>query len=282
VNERNKQIKVLGWSCAAAYFVIFFDCFFLPYAKGDLIFSTLYVSPLDMIRIGYLLSDAGGGNTALFVLAFFVLAPAGCIIAAVATAMCGKGKIHRSFYALAALFGAIALAIHLYFFSTVANGDIISAAFGFFFNSFLLLLAVSFSVGLFTLSSKGSTIRSASFAGNNGQKVTYPGPEDNGVIVGKTGMYRNAVFKIKSGEELIIGRDAALSHIIVDTGAEKVSRKHCSIVYDGHLGQYIVTDYSSNGTYTEDGVRLPNKVMYSLPRGTTIYLGNRQNSFKLN
>ena len=26
---------------------------------------------------------------------------------------------------------------------------------------------------------------------------------------------------------------AAMSHIIVDTGAEKVSRKHCGIVYDG-------------------------------------------------
>ena len=103
----------------------------------------------------------------------------------------------------------------------------------------------------------------------------------DGIIIGKTGMYKNAAFKIESGEEMFIGRDAAMSHIIVDTGAEKVSRKHCGIVYDGRRRHYIVCDYSSNGTFREDGGRLQEMMMTVLPCGATIYLGDRQNGFLL-
>jgi predicted component of type VI protein secretion system len=110
-----------------------------------------------------------------------------------------------------------------------------------------------------------------------------PEPKDlGGIIICKTGMYRYATFRIDNGEELVIGRDAAVSHIVVDTGAEKVSRKHCSIVYDGRKRHYIVTDYSSNGTYTEAGDRLHGMVLTVLPCGTTIFLGDSQNSFLLN
>ena len=112
--------------------------------------------------------------------------------------------------------------------------------------------------------------------------ITTQDPEiPGGIIIGKTGMYKHATFRIESGEEMFIGRDAAMSHIIVDTGAEKVSRKHCGIVYDGRLRQYIVCDYSSNGTFREDGGRLPEMMMTVLPCGTTIYLGDRHNSFLL-
>ena len=128
-------------------------------------------------------------------------------------------------------------------------------------------------------------MRFAKFKGRKGgagadittQRAKIP----DGIIIGKTGMYRYATFRIESGEEMFIGRDAAMSHIIVDTGAEKVSRKHCGIVYDGRRRQYIVCDYSSNGTFREDGGRLPEMVMTVLPYGTTIYLGDRQNSFLL-
>lgn len=110
-----------------------------------------------------------------------------------------------------------------------------------------------------------------------------PEPEiRGGVIICTAGMYRYATFRIDNGEELIIGRDAAMSHIVVDTGAEKVSRKHCSIIYDGRQRQYIVTDYSSNGTYTDDNTRLTHLTLTILPCATTIYLGDRQNSFLLN
>ena len=111
-------------------------------------------------------------------------------------------------------------------------------------------------------------------------EITPPDSEPpGGIIIGKTGMYKFATFRIESGEEMFIGRDAAVSHIVVDTAAEKISRKHCSIIFDGSRRQYIVCDYSSTGTFREDGGRLPSMVMTVLPRGTTIYLGDRQNSF---
>jgi len=103
-----------------------------------------------------------------------------------------------------------------------------------------------------------------------------------GAIVGKSGMYANAVFQIADGEELVIGRDAVLSNIVVDTNAEKVSRKHCSVVYFAAKRKYRVTDFSSNGTYKGDGERLEPHVPIMLPCGSSIYLGNRRNEFLLN
>ena len=102
--------------------------------------------------------------------------------------------------------------------------------------------------------------------------------------MGKQDMYRYAyaAFGIKNGEEFVIGRDPTISHIIVDARAEEVSRKHCSVSYDSRQRQYIVTDYSRNGTYLDNGTRLKNKVMELVACGTTLYLGNRNNSFVLN
>ena len=108
-----------------------------------------------------------------------------------------------------------------------------------------------------------------------------PPPDNFGVIIGVTGMFRYATFKISDGEELVFGRDAAFSHVIVDQDAEKVSRKHCSIVFSRHDQQYYVTDHSSNGTYAENGGQLPPEMRTVMPRGSLILLGDRNNCFRL-
>jgi uncharacterized membrane protein YhaH (DUF805 family) len=100
-------------------------------------------------------------------------------------------------------------------------------------------------------------------------------------IVGVDGMYKGGVFPIEPNEEIIIGRDSALSHIVIDKGAAKVSRKHCGIVYDANKRMYTVYDYSSNGTFREDGSRLLANTGNLLPRGTLISLGSRNNSLRL-
>ncbi|MDR1194538.1 MAG: FHA domain-containing protein, partial [Peptococcaceae bacterium] len=102
-----------------------------------------------------------------------------------------------------------------------------------------------------------------------------------GKVVGVSGMYKGAEFPIQSGEELLIGRDSAISHIIIDQGAENISRKHCGITYDPGNRLYHVTDYSSNGTFKEDGTRLLTNVTSALPIGSLIILGTRQTSFRL-
>jgi uncharacterized membrane protein YhaH (DUF805 family) len=100
-------------------------------------------------------------------------------------------------------------------------------------------------------------------------------------IVGVDGMYKGGVFPLEPNEEIIIGRDSALSHIVIDKGAAKVSRKHCGVVYDANKRMYMVYDYSSNGTFREDGGRLLANTGNLLPRGALISLGSRNNSLRL-
>jgi hypothetical protein len=104
---------------------------------------------------------------------------------------------------------------------------------------------------------------------------------DGGKVTGVAGMYQGVSFPIGRGEELLIGRDSATAHVIIDQGADKISRKHCGIMYDESNRTYRVTDYSMNGTFKEDGTRLMANVPAILPIGSVIILANRQVSFRL-
>jgi hypothetical protein len=100
-----------------------------------------------------------------------------------------------------------------------------------------------------------------------------------GSITGLTGMYKGASIDVAVGDELIIGRDPVLSNLIISENADKISRKHCGIVFDG--AKYSVMDYSSNGTFKADGTRLMANIPTTMPRGTEIILGSKQLSFRL-
>ncbi|HCX79227.1 MAG TPA: hypothetical protein DG577_07425 [Firmicutes bacterium] len=102
-----------------------------------------------------------------------------------------------------------------------------------------------------------------------------------GLLIGRSGMYANETIDIPAGEEIILGRDSALAHIVLDRNSEKVSRKHCGIFYDDVNKNYAVIDYSTNGTFVEGGNRLVANIATILPSGTVILLGNKENSFTL-
>ena len=102
-----------------------------------------------------------------------------------------------------------------------------------------------------------------------------------GTITGVSGMYNGAVFPLPADEELIFGRDSAQCHIVITRDAEKISRKHMSIYIDNTSGAYIVTDYSSNGTYLSDGTRLKPYTPTKVSPGATIYLSKPNNSFRV-
>ncbi|MDL2288256.1 FHA domain-containing protein, partial [Oscillospiraceae bacterium OttesenSCG-928-F05] len=109
-----------------------------------------------------------------------------------------------------------------------------------------------------------------------------PAPPAGGTgITCLSGMYAGQDFTMAAGDELIIGRDATMSNIILDQNADKVSRKHCGITYDAARNAYQVTDYSTNGTFIDGGNRLAANVPTTLQRGTVIALGSRENRFKL-
>jgi len=95
------------------------------------------------------------------------------------------------------------------------------------------------------------------------------------------GMYGGAEIPIPGNEELIFGRDAGVSHVVFSKGSEKISRKHMSVYIDQASGDYVVTDFSSNGTFLSNGTRLKANTPTRIRPGATIYLANRENSFRL-
>lgn len=101
-------------------------------------------------------------------------------------------------------------------------------------------------------------------------------------VTGMSGMYAGQTIPMASNDDLVIGRDADSCSIIIDQNAEKVSRKHCSIRYDSGRNLYMVTDFSSNGTFVDGGNRLTVNSPQLCNRGTILALGSRENRFRLN
>ncbi len=144
----------------------------------------------------------------------------------------------------------------------------------------------------FAYSGKGAdrtvagTARNVVSVPKGGQQPAAPvggaGAARGGSITGLSGMYAGQELPLAAGDEMIIGRDNALCNLIVDQNADKLSRRHCGIVFDAARGVYMVTDYSTNGTFIDGGSRLVANMPAQLQRGTVIALGNRENRFKLN
>ncbi len=94
---------------------------------------------------------------------------------------------------------------------------------------------------------------SGNYNGGNTQRMNFHSAHK---IVGVSGMYSGADFDIMPNQQICIGRDPAYCQIVISSGGESVSRRHCMIQFDENAGCYYVTDFSSNGTYLENGSRL--------------------------
>lgn len=93
-----------------------------------------------------------------------------------------------------------------------------------------------------------------------------------GGIIGISGEYAGA--RIPVGKSpVVIGRDQNSSNVIL--ADNRISRQHCSIVYDAARKMYIVRDFSSNGTFMQDGTRLKSNQINELPSGTQIRVGDK-------
>lgn len=108
------------------------------------------------------------------------------------------------------------------------------------------------------------------------QSQSAPAP----ALVGVAGMYAGSNFPLTPDQPVILGRDGASAQIVFSQGAEKISRRHCEILFNSQTQQYRVTDFSSNGTYV-NGNRLPSGSPIKVARGSQIALGNNNNVMKL-
>jgi hypothetical protein len=265
-----KKRDALRWSVAAVLLVSFIGYFVFPYVKYPSL-SPLLERPGSLSLAG-LIPNAGalgigGGSIAMCIVAMAVT------LAECALLCFPKRRNEKGQYLTAVVMGVLSFAAHIFWLFMIRTLTS-ELRFGFYINLALLIAALVLALlGVYT-----ADMRPPQSAKQSMSPVT----KLEGVIIGKSGMYKNATIRISNGEELIVGRDAALAHIIVDTESEKVSRRHCKIAYDGERMRYYVTDYSSNGTYKEDGTRLASNVSTTLSRGAVIYLGNKRNSFLLN
>lgn len=93
----------------------------------------------------------------------------------------------------------------------------------------------------------------------------------NGALRILNGKYKDAVIVLQAKEEFVIGRDVKQCNFILE--APWVSRVHCTISYDQNEQQYIVTDHSENGTFVQNGERLPRKIAQNVSVGSVIEIG---------
>lgn len=100
-----------------------------------------------------------------------------------------------------------------------------------------------------------------------------------GGIVGISGQYEGASIDICGGERIVLGRDGEQCNLIITE--QGISRKHCEIAYDAYNRQYQVTDYSTNGVFLGNGVRLTKGMTTNLDPGTVIQMGNSMHRFRL-
>jgi len=135
-------------------------------------------------------------------------------------------------------------------------------------------------VGFYDQARAGSSSRDSANMDREGAIGSRQG-DTRPSIEALAGAYRGATFRFEPDEQVVIGRDAGLSDIIFDQEAEKISRKHISVLYSSQEQVYIVHDFSSNGTFTDDGKQLPTNVDSRLPRGSVLVLGSRANTIRL-
>lgn len=83
------------------------------------------------------------------------------------------------------------------------------------------------------------------------------------------GSMRGFSAPINSDEIIYIGKDPTVSNIVISKDYYKVSRLHCSVIFDSKFNKYFVTDTSRNGTSLADGTKL------EMGKRTAVHPGSR-------
>ena len=117
------------------------------------------------------------------------------------------------------------------------------------------------------------------FTGDSTSPYYFETSQPEGRITVVSGEHQGKTFTFRAGEEMILGRDPALSSIVFQY--PKVSRRHCGIRFDAASGNYQVTDYSSNGTRLSNGAMVSAGSYTAIAPGTVIYLGNQHEAIQV-
>ncbi len=102
---------------------------------------------------------------------------------------------------------------------------------------------------------------------------------EHGILTCIDGLYTGYIVSIEPEQPIMIGRDGNVADIIIQL--PMVSRLHCKLIYHEERGEYEITDFSSNGTFIHNEIRLIPNHNYILEPGSEICFGDRTNIFKV-
>lgn len=96
------------------------------------------------------------------------------------------------------------------------------------------------------------------------------------VIEVLTGSMKGMRVPVDSGETITLGKSASVCQLVFDSSYGLVSRKHCSVTFDGKNKVFYVTDMSTNGTYRSGNIRLEKNKKTIITSGSLLNLSNSQ------
>ncbi len=99
-------------------------------------------------------------------------------------------------------------------------------------------------------------------------------------LIGIAGIFNEQSFPMKR-ETIVLGRDASICNLVFPENAKGISKKHCSITFDG--SRITVRDEGSTyGTFLGSGQKLRVGEVVTLSSGQRFYLANQNNMFEAN
>jgi RsiW-degrading membrane proteinase PrsW (M82 family) len=102
---------------------------------------------------------------------------------------------------------------------------------------------------------------------------------DSAKLIGISGIFNEQSIHI-SKETIVLGRDASICNLVFPENAKGISKKHCSITYDG--SRITVRDEGSTyGTFLDNGQKLRVGEAVPLYPGQRFYLANQNNMFEV-
>ncbi|MCM1082840.1 MAG: FHA domain-containing protein [Clostridium sp.] len=102
---------------------------------------------------------------------------------------------------------------------------------------------------------------------------------NGGALIGQKGFLLGKIIRLKSDTLYFLGRDS--SQCDVEIKGDKVSRVHCSIIFNSKTYDYIVNDCSTNGVVVNEKYKLKKGADTSVKPGSTLLIGSEENQIRL-
>ena len=109
-----------------------------------------------------------------------------------------------------------------------------------------------------------------------------PQPQANPILRSLSAQHGGASVSVAGQQGVLVGRDGSVCGIVFKEGTPGVSARHCSVVWDGRTGEFLLTDLKSTyGTFLATGQKLTPGVACRLKAGDTFYLGEQSNALRV-